>query len=261
LLNLTQKNQTIQKNEQVKNIYKSVILTPKLKNQILSKALSKVQSISRLDNQINLEFIEQGPESIDSRFDVMRASPYILKSAKRVEKDGNRSLIINNMTDPALDATREILDIPVLGIANTVLHFASLLAIKFSIIVPEKRTISIIKELINLYGFQDKVTSIRSIDQIINPKELSIDNSENELYKAMKKLIKTDGAEAIIFDYYVSLRFLKNGGSEELLCKKDILILDPLVTTVKLCEVLVDLNLLHSKFRYANPPSKVIKGF
>ena len=145
-----------------------------------------------------MELINQGPGSIESRFDIMLASPYVLKKAQQLEKTGSKSLIINCMADPALDATREILNIPVLGVANTVLHFASILALKFTIIVPLDRNISMMNELVHAYGLQDKVASIRSINQSVELLELSSENTEKLLLKEIKEAIKSDGAEAIV---------------------------------------------------------------
>ena len=79
--------------------------------------------------------------SIESEYEDILAAPDVVLKALEASKRGFDAVVVSCMLDPGVDQTREMLDIPVLGPAQTAMHVASMLGDKFSIITVLDRLI------------------------------------------------------------------------------------------------------------------------
>ena len=87
--------------------------------------------------EIEADQIEEGPAAIESEVDGLVAAPHILKLVKKAEAEGFDAAIIWCGGDPALEAAREIVDIPVIGPGESMRLLASILGKKPCRVIPE----------------------------------------------------------------------------------------------------------------------------
>jgi allantoin racemase len=201
------------------------------------------------DTKVDRVNIEKGPLSIESRYDEALASPEILNLIKIAQ--GVDAFVINCFLDPAVKAGREITNIPILGPGHSSMLIASAICDRFSILTILPEVIPAIRENVRLFGFQEKIASIRHIGLPV----LQLRKDENKTMQALleqgKRAINDDRAEVLILGCTGM-----TGMAQMLSNKLEINIIDPLPTALKLAESISSLKLSHSKFTYPTPPKK-----
>jgi len=195
------------------------------------------------DTEISVVNIKEGPKAIECAYDVVRAAMSTVREAEKAEKDGYNGVVVYCFDDPAVDAAKEKLNIPVVGLNEAAVHIASLLGAKFAIIStgPQDYSGRDIEDLLRVYGFEDKCVSVRSLRIPVLELQAEKDRQGKMLYEEAKKAISEDGADTIV---------LGCGGMlvlpDELL-GLGIPIVLPGVAALKVCEDLIDMELSQSK--------------
>lgn len=195
--------------------------------------------------------IERGPSSIECRYDEILAIPEVVKRVKEAEDEGVDACVVNCFGDPGVRASREVVNIPVVGPCESSLLVAASLCNKFSVITVLKSVVGLIEENAKLYGIDEKLASARAVD--IPVLELHEDNeaTSKALFEGGKKALEDDGAELLILGCTGM-----TGMAEKLSKELGIYVIDPLPTAVKFAETLVSLGLSHSKITFPTPPEK-----
>ncbi len=205
------------------------------------------------DTVISADCIDRGPESIESNYDEVLASVYILESIKKAEADGFDVVIIYCGSDPAIEAARELVNIPVIGPGRISMMMAQELAYKFSIITAVESSISRDEEHFRKMGFDPtRLVSVRSLDIPVSRIRNDMEYTYQAIIKAGRKAIEEDGAHGLV------LKCLGTAGlgrrvQEEL----GVPVIDPAFLAVKYAELIAGLGLVYSKKSYTKPPEKV----
>ena len=79
-------------------------------------------------------FLEEGPSLVLNAYDQTSAAPGVLKRALQAESEGADAIVINCTADTALRAVREAVKIPVIGPAESSMHYATMFADAFCIL-------------------------------------------------------------------------------------------------------------------------------
>ncbi|MFX0124092.1 MAG: aspartate/glutamate racemase family protein [Candidatus Hodarchaeota archaeon] len=228
------------------------VIIPILFNQDFEDiTLETYKARARSDTKISVTSLEKGPASIESMYDEQIASPWILKKVRKAEKDKFDAVVIDCMGDPALHAAREITEIPVVGPGEASFVLASIIGYKFSVLVVLKGVIPRFENKIRMYGFIDRLASVRSIEIPVLRLEKD-EKTQNTLLVEARKAIKEDGADTIILGCTGML-----GMAKELQEALGIPVIDPTVASLKMAETLVDMEISHSKRAYPYPPEKI----
>lgn len=214
----------------------------------------ELKSAARPDVEVTVVSLEKGPASIESMYEEEVAAPWILQKVKEAEEKGFDAVIIDCMGDPALEAAREIVDIPVVGPCESSMMVASMLGDKFSVVTILKRLIPLFWRKVKRYGLENKVASVRSIEVPVLELEEKRDKVKAALMEESRKAIEEDGADVIILGCTGLI-----GMAEELKKGLGVPVVDPGITPLKVAEILVDLGLSQSKVVYPKPPEKEIR--
>ena len=94
---------------------KVIIPNAGMSSSTLKERERMLKAVAREDTEISVDCIKGGPESLESEYDSLMASRYILEEVKIAENSGFDAIIIYCGGDPALAAAREIVNIPVIG--------------------------------------------------------------------------------------------------------------------------------------------------
>ncbi|MCC7486004.1 MAG: hypothetical protein IT529_13610 [Burkholderiales bacterium] len=88
----------------------------------------------------------------------------VLYNALRAEKEGYDAFLIGNITDAGLDAARELVNIPVLGLSETSMHVASLMAPKFGLVAIAGRWRPRLVENVERCGMRERLAGIEVME-------------------------------------------------------------------------------------------------
>jgi allantoin racemase len=187
----------------------------------------------------------------NSYYDDYIMDTIVIEAGIRAEKEGFDAVCINTVSDSGLYALRSRLNIPVLGPGQASFHLACMLGHRFSILTMWQPWVHLYTKTLKEYGLEHRVASIRHIDTRPDVQEL-LEGKEEVVFAQLEeqglRAISEDGADVIILGsttMHQSHAYLKEN--------LPVPVLNPGLIAYKLCEMLLDLDLSHSKKAFPAP--------
>lgn len=231
------------------------IIVPVITKKFEEPTWEEMVKFASPETDISVEAICYGTASIESSYDEMLNAPGIIKIAEKAQIEGFDGIIIDCMGDPALDAVREKLEIPVVGPARASMIYAADLAHRFSVVTILENVVTHTENIASILGLRSKLASVRYVDMPVLALT-DLKKITETLIEQSLKAIKEDGAHAIILGCTGMLgvaddlfQTLKDNGY-------DIPVIYPVAVSVKYLETLISLKLKQSKKTYMMPPEK-----
>lgn len=196
-----------------------------------------------------------GPVSIEGYYDEAFAVPGLLAEIATGEKTGANAAIIACFDDTGLDAARAMAGIPVLGICESAVSLAAMVAKRFTIVTTLERSRVPIEELVERYGM-----ARRAQVRAANISVLSLDDphsgARDKLRSEIARAIAEDNAEAIVLGCAGMADLART-----LQAEFGMPVIDGVGAAVKQAEALIALGLSTSKRgTYAAPIAKSYSG-
>ncbi|NKB36839.1 MAG: hydrogenase expression protein HupH [Gammaproteobacteria bacterium] len=215
-----------------------------------------------IESQIPAEFIDSSfeVEFVGSKrlmtlantyYDMFIMDGIIVEAGMKAEEEGFDAVCINTVSDSGLNALRARLSIPVIAPGQSAFHIACTLGHKFSILTMWEPWLPLYKKTLNEYGLEHRCASIRHINTRPDVQEL-LEGKEDivfaKLEAAGRLAIEEDGASVLILGSTTMHQSHKH-----LQDNLPVPVINPGVVAYKLCEMILKLNLSHSKQAYPNP--------
>jgi allantoin racemase len=210
--------------------------------------------------QIGVTRIDYGPASIECELDKAICVPDFLRKAQQAEAEGYDAVITDCFCDPGMRPARELLNIPVVGPAESSMHFAASLGQRFSVVTVLPNILPTLERLAEDYGVEKKLASVR----YVNIPVLKLRDKGKlikGLHQEMRAAIREDGAHVLIIGCTGMMgvakelqRRLKQDGY-------DVPVVDPVGASLKFAEALVSMGLKQSRLTAMPPPKKDRTGF
>lgn len=231
------------------------IIVPITTKEFEESTREEVIKFASPGTEMSVEALQYGTASIESSYDEVLNGPGIIKMAEKAQTEGFDGVFIDCMGDPALDAVREKLEIPVVGPARASMIYAADLAHRFSVVTVLENVVVLVENIALLLGLRDKLASVRYVNipvlALTDIKKLTETLIEESL-----RAVKEDGAHAIILGCTGMLgvaddlsQALKTNGY-------DIPVIYPVAVAIKYLETLISLKLKQSKKTYLTPSEK-----
>ena len=131
--------------------------------------------------EITARHLEFGPESIENEYDLIYSAPFVLEEAIKGEKDGFDGIISYCFANPAVDACREAVDIPVLGSGEASMTLASAVGRKIGIVTILPNIVPLIRKQNMEYINSSKLVSIRNA----NIPVVGINDGSDEIFNKL----------------------------------------------------------------------------
>jgi allantoin racemase len=199
---------------------------------------------------------DSGPLSIEGGVEETWSAVGALKKAHEIEDDFD-AIVIGCFGDPGLRALRELVDVPVVGPAETTFYTAAQIADRFSWLTILDSTVPMSREQAHEYGLEARVASVRSVDAPV----LSIDHESDELVERMVEVgtlaVEEDGAEAL-FPGCMSLSFAQR--HDEIRDRVGVPFLDPATLALEQAATWARHGVTQSRVTYPSPNFEKLDG-
>ncbi len=243
------------------------------KNAYVPLMRKNIGLVKSPDTEIVFRFCEWGMGPIDMafyRYIDHLASSMVYYSARNAKEEGFDAVVINCFGDPLLWELRQALDIPVVGIGESAMLFATLMGYKFGIVHISPYNIPETEEHMAKYGVKDRCIGQRPIESWNAGLEEGLTQSKETVrafISTARKLID-DGAEVIIPGCSLMSPTMRlTPGAEALypggLTEVDgVPVVDVLSVTLKMAESMASLyragsGWISRKLLFAQPPQYV----
>lgn len=201
---------------------------------------------------------ETGVNSIECYVDEYLAIPGVLKEiVKGDQEEGADAFIIACFGDPGLQAAREVTDKPVLGIAESAIAAAKMIAPYFSIVSVLDRSAKVTEDVVYNNGAEKFCRSIRSTGLGVLEFGQDPERGLAALARQSRLAVQEDKAECILLGCAGFVDFV-----DQLNKELGVPVLDGVMPAVKFAEALVGMNQKISKVNtWKYPEPKEYKGF
>lgn len=230
---------------------KLIILNPDstgMTEEMIQARVDRMKSAARPGTEISMEYQKKTKICVDSALDEAVTSLELIEKAVQAQKDGYDAIGLYCAGDPAIDAIREAVSIPVVGGGQASLQLAIGLGYKFSWITSSKNKAPSDK-LIRCSGIDySRLASIRNVVvDIATAKDLNRQRMVDCLVECGTKCMQ-DGAHVLILGCLVFA-----GMGKEVSKQLGIPVVDPAFSIVAMAELLCAAGLSQSKQTYPAP--------
>lgn len=140
---------------------KITLLNPNTSRAMTAKIADAAREVAGPGVEIAALCPEDGPEAIESHVDEVFAALAVVRLVTADQlAGGSDAYVIACFGDPGLDAARELVDVPVVGIAEAAMHVAAVSGRHFGVVTTLSRTLGRAEDLVARYGMADACVSL-----------------------------------------------------------------------------------------------------
>jgi len=197
-----------------------------------------------------------GTHSVESLVDEAYNAPYILEQVVRASRDRVDAILIDCACDPALDAAREVTEIPVVGMLRSALHIALTLGRTFGIITLQGESlVRCLEHRVRAEGLAQFCRAVGFFQMPVLDIAKYPERAQSELVKSCKDLVEKHRADVVVlgctgFSHYIDL--------DELMRHSGAPVIDPYLAGLWTAVAYVEMGVAHSRVAYPAPPKKEI---
>jgi len=236
---------------------KLLLLNPNTSQAMTDGIAAAAREVAAAGTEIVARCSSFGPLSIEGHFEEAFAAAGVAEQARLAATEGFDASVIACFGDPGLDAAREALSGPVLGIAEAAFHAASFVATGFSVVTTMTRTCVIAERLVQRYGFERSCRGIHGTDIPVLALETCGEETVALIEAVARRAMAQDRSEAIVLGCAGMAALCA-----ELQRRLGVPVIDGVAVAVKFAESLAALGLQTAKAGdYASPLPKRWSGW
>ena len=217
-------------------------------------------SLARTGTKVTVEEVGEGPLSIESEIEAYMSIGPMLEWLFKLRKDNKfDAIIIGCAGDPGLGASRELMDVPIIGPAEAAYHIACMVADRFSVISPmQAGGVDAADDLVartREMGLNSRLASVEFVEMPIT--EMWSDDPSAVIKQATLAInkAKDNGAGAVVLGC-MSMAFRTAKTTWDV----GIPVINPLSTAIKIAESFVDMGISQSRVTYPAADFKKLVG-
>ena len=202
---------------------------------------------------ITVQSVPSGYPSIESDRDVVAVAPHVLAGLQRAEREGAAAGIVGCFSDPALDAIRETVRMPVVGPGQASVALALQLGERYSILAPLDSAAKRAMPRLRAQGLVERLASVRGVGVSVVDLARGTNDAMDRIVAVGRRCIGEDGADVLVMGC-MSMAFM--GVEQELLTRLAVPVVSPVLAALKTAETMIDLKLSHARSAWPTPPEK-----
>lgn len=213
-----------------------------------------LQDHAAAGTRVDVRSARYGHASIESDYDAVVVAPSIIEGiAAAVEGGAAQAAIIGCFSDPALDAAREKVTVPVVGPGESSMLLALQLGDRFSVLSPGEGTSSRSRAHVRKLGLSERYASTRKIGLSVIDLARQDGSAFGRLVENGRACLDEDGAQVIVLGC-MSMAFL---GMDRALEKEiGAPVVNPVIAALKAAETMIVHRIGHSRLSWPQPQEK-----
>lgn len=197
--------------------------------------------------------VPSGYPSIESERDAVMVAPHLLAGMQKAEAEGARAGIVGCFSDPALDAVRETVRMPVVGPGQSAIALALQLGERYAILSPLNSGAKRAMPRLRAQGLDGRLATVRGIGVPVADLARGTNGAWERIIATGRRCIEEDGADVLVMGC-MSMAFMDvERELSERLCAP---VVSPVLAALKTAETLIDLGLAHARTAWPSPPDK-----
>lgn len=202
--------------------------------------------------EIEVRSVPSGYPAIESERDIVTVAAHLVNGMQKAEADGASAGIVGCFSDPALDAIRETVKMPVIGPGQSAIALALQLGYSYSILSPLDSGAKRARPRLRAQGLVERLASIRGVGVSVVDLARGDNTAWDRIVDTGRRCID-DGADVLVMGC-MSMAFM--GVDRELADRLSLPVVNPVLAALKTTETMLDLDLSHSRTAWPSPPGK-----
>jgi allantoin racemase len=227
------------------------IIVPVTTSMWNEPTLREMQKYKDSDTSLDVVNLERGSESIEDSYDVPWSANFTLQEVEKAAAEGYDGIIIYCYGDPALQAAKQAVRIPVVGLGEASAIFALLLGHRFGVLTagpPEAGTF--LMDNLRMYELDHRCVGVLPIGvPVLDLKEGG--EKERTVLVELGRGLMDKGADVIVLGCGSIL-----GVAEAVSHELGIPVVIPAAAALKMCEAMISMGVAQSKKGFYPPAAK-----
>lgn len=206
----------------------------------------RVRSVQRVlegwampGTRVKVHAIDGGPSDLEYFQDGARAVHWMVGHLPAlVQETGATAVCLACFYDLGRREARELLEVPVIGIAEASFRMADFVASRYAVLVGRRKWIPRMQENAAIYGVERRVVAWRSLELTVEDMRSNHGTVIDRILREGRRAVQDDGAEALV----LGCAALGENQDQELARQLGVPVINPVKAGFKLAEVLADLN-------------------
>ncbi|MCE8040405.1 aspartate/glutamate racemase family protein [Halomonas sp. MCCC 1A11062] len=234
---------------------KLLIVNPNISHSVTELIASEAQRSASPETELTLRTAAFGVAYIETRAEAAIGA-YATLAELAEYHPGHDAAVVAAFGDPGLEAAREMLSIPVVGLTESALMSAAMLGGRIGIVAISRRIRAWYGETVARYGMSSRLAGIRCLDEPLRDIGSVQEDKGEQLVALCQAAIKEDGADVLIIAGAPLA-----GLARQVESRIPVPIVDGVSCAVRQAELLARLGPRPAEAgSYAVPPSKPCQG-
>jgi allantoin racemase len=189
----------------------------------------------------------------NSQVNSLSAGPLVAEVAQKAEAEGYDAVVPFGTLDAGVELARNLVNIPVVGAGQSVLHLGAQLSNRLGVIAYEDKSIPFMRKQMHAWRVADSVVAMRSVQIPLLESTKSRDAMRDRFIQVAREMIDDNDAEIIVpmGVTMVPVQFPPAEFEKQL----GVPVMDALKTSIQTAEMMVRMGLTHSTRTYPRPPA------
>ncbi|MBU4465407.1 MAG: aspartate/glutamate racemase family protein [Actinobacteria bacterium] len=175
------------------------VINPNTSRAMTAKIAAAARGVAGPDVEIVAVCPESGPAAIESHTDEAFAAVAVIDLIERdLAHGGSDGYVLACFGDPGLDAARELVDVPVVGIAEAAMHVAALTGRSFAVVTTLSRTLGRAEDLLVRYGMTSACVSLAGTGIPVLELEDTTSAAFDVIAEECERAVREDRADSIV---------------------------------------------------------------
>ena len=166
-------------------------------NTVTQKLLAEAERHAGANVQISAVTARFGADLVSNRASNVVAGHAVLDAVAH-HQDPYDAVLVAISLDTAVEALREVLSVPVVGMTEAACWQACLVSNRFGVVMPDRNTLPLYRERILNYGLRERLAGLRAIEATVQTHHAAPADSEAALHAAIMDLVVNEGSEAVV---------------------------------------------------------------